>query len=210
MLSPSHRLAEKSKDQTKLLVFETVTEGGFGKMLKLEEGAMLELGRFEHRPHSLPSKDTTPSAPVVEEPASTSDPTEAVPTEQQASRHRKRFTNFHFRRRNHDRAAAGPALAVVDAQPADSDKQLTEDDQDNLGVKVTINLKALDEDGKELKSANEQTTYLHVVRYGAPPVAPVPIPGQDVKDPVEEDKRPWVVKVVKREATVRFLCSHWI
>ncbi|KAK7681388.1 hypothetical protein QCA50_015480 [Cerrena zonata] len=206
ILSPSHHLAEKSKDQTKLLVFETVTDGGFGKMLKLEEGAMLELGRFEHRPHLPSPKDATPLAPLVEEPASTSEtsetPAAASTTEQQTSRHRKRFTNFHFRRRNHDRAAAGPALAVVDAQPADSDKQSTEDDQDNLGVKVTINLKALDEAGKELKSVNEQTTYLHVVRYGVPPPAPVPLPGQADKDAVEEDKRPWVVKVVKREATI--------
>ena len=206
VLSPSHHLAEKSKDQTRLLVFETVTDGGFGKMLKLEEGAMLELGRFEHRPHSPSSKEAVTSGPVTEEPTST-ETTDATATasEQQGSRHRKRFTNFHFRRRNHDRAAAGPALAVVDAQPADSDKQTTEDDQDNLGVKVTINLKALDEEGKELKSVNEQTTYLHVVRYGAPPIAPVPLPGQADQGPVEEDKRPWVVKVVKREATVSFL-----
>lgn len=60
---------------------------------------------------------------------------------------------------------------------------------------MAIRLAALDEDGKELTSPNEQTTYLHIVRFGAPSV---PVEGA----PEEEDKRPWVVKVVKREATI--------
>ena len=64
-----------------------------------------------------------------------------------------------------------------------------------MGVKAMIRLAALDEDGKSLSCINEQTTYLHIVRFGAPPPAD------------EEDKRPWVVKVVKREATVSKLYS---
>ena len=61
-----------------------------------------------------------------------------------------------------------------------------------------IKLVALDEKGEELRCANEQTTYLHVVRIGE-----VHAHGEGEEEG-EEDMRPWVVKVVKREATVRF------
>jgi len=57
-------------------------------------------------------------------------------------------------------------------------------------VKVTIRLVALDAAGMPLSSPNEQGTYLHVVRLSAAPADG------------EEGARPWVVKVVKREATI--------
>ncbi|HEV7737628.1 MAG TPA: hypothetical protein VGO47_09705 [Chlamydiales bacterium] len=41
-----------------------------------------------------------------------------------------------------------------------------------------------------LTSLNSQTTYLHIVRVGAVPPPPA------------LDTRPWVVRVVKREATI--------
>ena len=69
--------------------------------------------------------------------------------------------------------------------------------KDDDGVKVTIRLVALDEQETELASPNEQTTYLHIVRFGAKPE----VKEEGEKDKVE-DSRPWVVKVVKREATV--------
>ncbi|CAL1699257.1 unnamed protein product [Somion occarium] len=197
ILSPSHHLAQTSagNQQTKLLVFETVTEGGFGKILKLEAGAMLELGRFEHRPRtsSLVSDELAASSTPSEIPGS--DDATSIGTE---PRHRKRFTHFHFRKRNVDRSVAGPALAVLDAEshthPSDGEKEVQQDES-NLGVKVTIRLVALDEEGNELAFPNEQITYLHIVRYGSPPVH---MHGAEH----EEDKRPWVVKVVKREATI--------
>lgn len=236
---------------TKLLVFEMVTQGGFGKILKLEEGAMLELGRFDHRSvpptqghgHSLslsmgpgtsgegheanilsssedPAGDTL-GAPEGANNNSTGDP---VHNPAATQRHKKRFTKIHFRKRTADHSVAGPALAVVDAESsnpasAGTDNQNNSNDthekkegggkEEDVGVKVTIRLAALDDDGKELSSVNEQTTYLHIVRFGAPP----PVSGgaegtgagngqEGEEAGEEEDKRPWVVKVVKREATV--------
>ncbi|KAI0792331.1 hypothetical protein C8Q75DRAFT_792039 [Abortiporus biennis] len=216
VLSPSHHLADKSLpdgQQTRVPVFETVTEGGFGKILKLEEGAMLELGRFDHRTQS----PTPPDRSVVEESSSTSavniespsvsDITPGATAESTpANRQRKRFTNFHFLKRNQDRSVAGPALAVLDAEaqhvatPTDDDKS-KEVDESNQGVKVIIKLAALDEEGKPLSSPNEQMTYLHIVRMGSPPVI---VEGAEP----EEDKRPWVVKVVKREATIYGLSAN--
>ena len=104
---------------------------------------------------------------------------------------KKRFTAFHFRKRTtQERSVAGPALAVVDAEAKEEDKEEDKEDIDNVGVKATIRLSALDASGKPLSCVNEQTTYLHIVRYGASPPTG------------EQDTRPWVVKVVKREATV--------
>lgn len=45
--------------------------------------------------------------------------------------------------------------------------------------------------GEPLSSCNSQTTLLHVVKVGAPPTDGA------------EDTRSWVVRVLKREATVR-------
>ncbi|KDQ58442.1 hypothetical protein JAAARDRAFT_34241 [Jaapia argillacea MUCL 33604] len=212
VLSPDHRLADKSQSFTRVSVFESITEGGFGKYLKLEEGAILELGRFEHSPHVItdePTGDAAPSGaasnatpPLADSSTHVATPAESDPTPRVG---RKRFTVLNFRkdRRTQGRAVAGPALAVVDAEahtsaavPADKEGPKSEtNDFDKEGVKAMIKLVALDDDGKEMEAANEQVTYLHIVRFGSPPVA---IDGA----PAEEDKRPWVVKVVKREATI--------
>ncbi|PCH35206.1 hypothetical protein WOLCODRAFT_139803 [Wolfiporia cocos MD-104 SS10] len=194
LLDPKHRLADKpdASGLSKFLVFEAVVEGGFGKVLKLEDGALLELGRFEHGPDA-PEKDSpgeSSSAPDAEG---------AHIAEEAHAKNRKRFTHFTFRKKGHDRSVAGPALAVVDAEthaPAaeGGDAKAAKDEEPDLGVRVIIRLAALDEEGKELSSVNEQVTYLHIVRFGSPPTA---VDGEPV-----EDKRPWVVKVVKREATI--------
>ncbi len=200
LVGPSHHLADKASGgaHSKILVFETTTDGGFGKTLTLEEGATLELGRYEHRPAS------SPEAPPKEEAtasSSTAQPTVtpgSIPADEApgAEAHRKkRFTAFHFRRKStQQRAVAGPALAVVDAETKEEEKGEGKEDQDELGVKAMIKLTALDENGKPLPCVNEQTTYLHIVRFGAHPPTD------------EQDKRPWVVKVVKREATVSLHC----
>ena len=201
MLSPSHHLAEKTSGvsgQTKVLVFEAVTEGGFGKTLSLEEGATLELGRYEHVPRAAsPSvledtKGESSSAIGVGIGSGPASGTQTpVPGEETADR-KKRFTSFHFRKRTtQERSVAGPALAVLDAETKEGKDTEDRDDENNVGVKAMIRLAALDSNGKPLLCVNEQTTYLHIVRFGAPP------------PPEETDKRPWVVKVVKREATVR-------
>ncbi|EKM57540.1 uncharacterized protein PHACADRAFT_251225 [Phanerochaete carnosa HHB-10118-sp] len=203
LVSPLHHLADRAAGNahSRILVFETMTDGGFGKTLKLEEGATLELGRYEHQPHVKTSSTT--SSPDLDEKkmgspsaGSAAGPSPEIPTlspedgaEASGARKTKRFTSFHFRKRTHEsRTVVGPALAVVDVEA----KETTPDERDesNLGVKAMIRLSALDEGGKPLSCINEQTTYLHIVRFGAPPPAE------------EDDKRPWVVKVVKREATI--------
>lgn len=203
VVPPSHHLADKASgnSHSNILVFEAVTDGGFGKTLKLEEGATLELGRFDHQPRaqSPPISDAksdskaeitmvSPSLPSADSPTP---PEEGAGTE---GTRRKRFTAFHFRKRAPlERSVAGPALAVVDAETKD-EKEEDKDDSDNVGVKAMIRLSALDASSKPLPCINEQTTYLHIVRFGvAPPTG-------------EQDKRPWVVKVVKREATVSYSC----
>ncbi|KDR80148.1 hypothetical protein GALMADRAFT_242408 [Galerina marginata CBS 339.88] len=183
---------------SKLLVFETVVDGGFGNHLKLEEGAMLELGRFEHS-NSQPSATETPPGPLSAEPSTSGELSTSPSTDGGAGRNnRRRFTNFHFRKRSQNRSISGPALAVVDAEPAVVQEGKPKDgkDEPEEGVKVTIRLAALDEQGTELASPNEQTTYLHIVRFGQKSTEVA-----EGGDPAE-DTRPWVVKVVKREATI--------
>lgn len=187
ILPADHPLAENvdSRGFSRILVFRSVVDGGFGKFLKLEEGATLELGRFEQ---SVRSEDF-----VAEKPSADAQATGPAAASRNG-RQRKRFTAFHFGKRSSDRAASGPALAVVDADAANTSTESEKDkgSKDDMceGVRATIRLSALDEDGTDVPTVNEQTTYLHIVRMGTPPTAD------------EEDVRPWVVKVIKREATV--------
>jgi hypothetical protein len=189
-VSPDHPEASPnfSSSLTKILVYESVVEGGFGKNLKLEDGALLELGRFEHSV-SADSSDAPPGAPDAVPEA------EASGTSSLAPDRRRRFSSFHFRKRD-ERRAAGPALAVVDVEP--SAEEESKDKEEDIGVRITIRLAALDEQSTELTSPNEQVTYLHVVRFG--------VPGE--RD--AGDVRPWVVKVVKREATVSVHLSTFL
>ncbi|KAG1776343.1 hypothetical protein EV702DRAFT_1109954 [Suillus placidus] len=195
VLPADHPYAETidSTGYSCISVFESIVDGGFGKVLHLDEGATLELGRFEHK-HTeaeTASSQTTgvpESAPVADSVDS------SAPASSRNDRVRKRFTGFNFRKRSANTAVSGPALAVVDAEVSAPTVEGSEEKEDKEevkdGVRVTIQLMALDEDGTDLSVANEQITYLHVVRFGA------------VHDDEKEDSRPWVVKVVKREATI--------
>ncbi|KAF9219526.1 hypothetical protein BS17DRAFT_789183 [Gyrodon lividus] len=191
ILLADHPLVENvdSRGFSRTLVFETTVDGGFGKLLKLEEGATLELGQFEQPPQT----ERSPSCPEKAPADSPAEGTEAA-SNARSSRARKRFTAFNFRKRSTDRAASGPALAVVDAETAgpsaDGEKVKGVKDDMREGVRVTIQLCALDEDGLDVATVNQQTTYLHIVRMGT-------IPTED-----EDDTRPWVVQVIKREATI--------
>ncbi|KAA1472091.1 hypothetical protein DENSPDRAFT_859296 [Dentipellis sp. KUC8613] len=212
ILTPEQRRSGNFGTKTShVTIYESVFEGGFGKLLTLEDGAMLELGRFESNPHSTPSSPPDPvnSSTILDKlPShnelpelhanSTDNSGTATPEHQPQERERRRrFTALHFRRRTQNRSVSGPALAVVDAEPIEGEKSPEEkSEQPEEGVRVLIRIVALDEDGKELAAANEQKTYLHVVRFG-----PVAAEG-------EEDTRPWVVKVVKREATIGVHTFH--
>ncbi|KAH9061115.1 hypothetical protein EDB87DRAFT_1576486 [Lactarius vividus] len=163
-----------SENLDRINVYEAVTEGGFGRFLTLEDGAMIELGRFEHMGQGSPVVDAekTPKADktvVTTEVSEVSDaptqvvvtPTPAPTLENQENARKRRFVALHFRRRAENQSVSGPALAVLDNDAAAATEE---------GVRIAIRLVALDELGKELSV------------YG-------------------EDNRPWVVKVVKREAT---------
>lgn len=175
--------------------------GGFGKVLTLEEGATLELGRFENRPKVDTSSGAGAEADISSTTVDAALPESSTAEETQPKdRKSRRFTAFHFRKAFQGRHVSGPALAVVDAEPSPSitpENKKGEEDEDEEGVKVVIRLVALDKEGSEM--GNEQMTYLHVVRFGEKSK------GEDERE--GEDKRPWVVKVVKREATVSFNCT---
>ncbi|KAJ7100240.1 hypothetical protein B0H15DRAFT_819414 [Mycena belliarum] len=181
-----------------LRVFEAVVAGGFARAIGPADAAVIELARFER--NAAPSPTTAP-APAASTPAPALAP------------ERKRFTPFHFRRRaaasNTTAAAATPvtgaALAVVEG---DDKKEHQEDNE--MGVRVTIRLVALDAAGHELDSPNEQTVYLVVGRMGAAPPPPPPAEAETKEKEAADseaadadaDTRPWLVRVVKREATI--------
>ena len=99
----------------KLMAYGSVTERGLGRTLKFEDDAMLELGRFDSMRSSMLIGDVALASVDAEKPAAAE-----TPAGEPAPR-KKHFTNFRFRKRNHDRNVAGPVLAVVDADvnPAD-------------------------------------------------------------------------------------------
>lgn len=188
----------------RITVYESIFEGGFGRLLKLEDGATIDLGRFEHMaPHGSPVVGAEQSSPKVDKDLTTAEVTElpevssqlrTTPTptpDHQENARKRRFTALSFRRRSHNPAVSGPALAVVDNdtttinEAGGREKDIVNDD----GVRIVIQLVALDDFGKELSSVNRQSTYLNVVRLGSAVAG-------------GEENRSWVVKVVKREATV--------
>ncbi|KAI0035826.1 hypothetical protein K488DRAFT_76391 [Vararia minispora EC-137] len=153
-------------------VYEGVFDGGFGRALRLADGATLELGRFDSAARQG-NKGETPKADFP--PPAAPEPAPAAPAA--SALHRRFAIPF-----------PGPAIAVLDADQAaggtsDEDARAKEREEGTEG--------ALDEDGTPLQPANAQATYLHVMRYGV-----------HAPDAEDEDTRPWVVKVVKREATI--------
>jgi hypothetical protein len=210
----------------RLQVFEIIQDGGFGNKLTIEDGAVLELERFEYV-NGVAVIENRDRQPVVgeEKQSSDEDPLPIVSpvggadgTAQlngsnaditasrpnvatgESNNNRRRFSNFNFRKLHLHRRVTGPALTVVDAErnaasqspaaPGEAKPPAVPKVRDGDGVKVTIRLVALDEQGTELESPNEQIIYLHIVR-------------ENTKSDVgEEDAKSWVVKVVKREATV--------
>jgi hypothetical protein len=184
-----------------ITVYESVFEGGFGRLLKFEDGATIDLGRFEHIPAH--GSDDDPSSHKIDKELITSEVSELpdispqphttlTPTpDHQESARKRRFSALHFRRRSQNHSVSGPALAVVDndATAVNEDDEKEKDVQNDDGVRVVIQLLALDDFGTELSSVNRQSTYLHVVRLGSPVTG-------------GEDNRSWVVNVVKREAMV--------
>ncbi|KAG1902274.1 uncharacterized protein F5891DRAFT_949494 [Suillus fuscotomentosus] len=195
VLPADHPYAETidSTGYSCISVFESIVDGGFGKVLHLDEGATLELGRFEHQ--HIEAETVSSQITGVPESSRAADSVDSsAPASSRNDRVRKRFTGFNFRKRSTSTSVSGPALAVVDAEVSAPTVEGSEEKGDKEevkdGVRVTIRLSALDEGGTDLSVVNEQITYLHVVRFGTAP------------DDEKEDTRSWVVKVVKREATI--------
>lgn len=193
---------------TPILVYEHIVEGGFAKSLKLEDDAVLELAKYEFagagsEPSSTGDKsaDITASNATTVPQAESSEAVAPVHATSGATGNRKRFSAFPFRKRQShlptagSPVTAGPALQVVDVDATAPSDGLAKKDED--GVRVTIRLEALDDEEHSLPSVNTQTTYLHIVRMGTKP-----------ENADDEDNRPWIVKVVKREATIGYHTFH--
>ncbi|KAF8524375.1 hypothetical protein BU17DRAFT_74828 [Hysterangium stoloniferum] len=194
IIFPSGKDASSSNPTQLVNVFQTVVDGGFGRTLKLEDGATLELDKYDPSAQTA-ALESTPADPSTAPKGGPTPPTAEQTPAETAPNHKKRFT-LRIRKRTHPHApedsthmsVAGPALQVVDLEtPGDGTHGAKEKDEE--GVKVLIKLEALDANEHGLASPNSQTTYLHIVRLGLPA-------------PSSSDTRPWVVRVVKREATI--------
>ncbi|KAJ7211207.1 hypothetical protein GGX14DRAFT_449465 [Mycena pura] len=204
-----------------LRVFEAVVPGGFGRALGSSDAAVVELARFERMPAFAPAPPTPASA----------SPAAPAPAASAPARRRFTPFHFRRPGRPAaSTAVAGAAVAVVDA--GDKKAGAAEEEDDGKGVRLTIRLVALDAAGRELDAPNEQTVYLVIGRMGAAPhstaaatspaaaSAEVPAETSDVKKDEESkskdekhdendtdstpdpDTRQWLVRVVKREATI--------
>lgn len=193
-------------DTPPILIYETIVDGGFAKHLTLEDGVAFELAKLEQ--HKVPAPEVQP--PAIEPSVAPANSNAPVPVA------KKRFSAFHFRKKR--TRVAGPAVAVVDAQtpapaliyaegqPAPKSEEKSANEDDEGGVRVRIRIEALDETDKPLAAPNAQTTYLHIVRLKSAP--PAPIEGEEA--PAEENSSTahWMVKVVKREATIGLHTFH--
>ena len=136
-------------------------------MLKFEEGATLELDKYDTS--AQPPSPVTPAsdpAPPTTTPPTDDGPAPSESVVEPATQHKKRFT-LRIRKRTHPHAAedanrvsvAGPALQVVDAEThgqngngsavaSGAGKEAPEKDEG--GVRVVIKLEALDANGELL------------------------------------------------------------
>jgi hypothetical protein len=139
-------------------IYTSVVPGGFGKTLKLEDGASLDLVNFEKEAKAdLTSAESGANTTAP----NTLSPPPLAPTNSAIKGSRNRLSAFPFRRRAVNRAdVTGPALAVVDvdsttpaataaaAGAAGAAATAANDAKKELeGVKVSIRLEALDEQG---------------------------------------------------------------
>lgn len=108
-------------------VFQSVFEGGFDRVLRLEDDAALDLSHIASE-SSSGGPETSTESPMTK----TVSP-------------RKRHSTFGFRRREQGNVA-GPSLRVIDVDAATEPSDVTKKYGD--GVRVTIRLEALNSDGK--------------------------------------------------------------
>ncbi|OCB84863.1 hypothetical protein A7U60_g8084 [Sanghuangporus baumii] len=273
---------EAGKENERLVLFEMTLPGGFARKLTLGDGAVLELARLEaaakaHRAQLAAAAASASPANISTTGFSGTSTPGGAGSEERHEHHRRLLTTFFRKRGNaHNNSsqsqpgqaqaptpapaptiAAGPALAVVDAEAAhlhpstaggtisvqnqntlatffaggDAEKARRKKEAEEEGVRVAIRITARDSEGRPMKVRNEQVTYLHIVRQGSPPsstAAAVTLGAGSSSAPEtnvdsgstpeertnreqekkedekadEEDNRPWVVRVVKREARI--------
>lgn len=140
---------------SKTTVYSAVFDGGFGRSLKVEDGATLELS---HILASLQAESQT--AQTEEVPATSlfvlngSADTEAgldgaapaASNDVGQGSSRRRLSAFAFKRRHQRSDVAGPALRVVDVD-AVTEHAALEPKKNDINVRVSIALEALDEQG---------------------------------------------------------------
>ncbi|KAL5480973.1 hypothetical protein ACEPAI_9914 [Sanghuangporus weigelae] len=275
---------EAGKENERLVLFEMTLPGGFARKLTLGDGAVLELARLEaaakaHRAQLAAAAASASSANISTTGGSGTNTPGGAGSGERHEHHRRLLTTFFRKRGNaHNNSsqsqlgqaqapipapaltiAAGPALAVVDAEAAhlhpntaggtisvqnqntlatffaggDVEKARRKKEAEEQGVRVAIRIAARDSEGRPMKVRNEQVTYLHIVRQGSPSsstaagvilgagssTAPETNgdsvdsgatpeeqanreQGKEDEKAEEEDNRPWVVRVVKREARI--------
>lgn len=142
-------------------VYSSIFDGGFRRSLKVEDGATLELSHIlaslqnegqqqvqQQEPQQQPvssSTDTTAAAAPGE--AASTDATRGATSQDISSSNAfKRLSALTFKRRHQRSYVSGPPLRVVDvdamSEPTTLDKQ-----KNDVNVRVSITLEALDEEG---------------------------------------------------------------
>jgi hypothetical protein len=184
---------DKEKQSQKHVVFQIIVPGGFGRALKLEDGASLDLTKYERKPVSSTTELASSSSPAVVNgssalPQPIDGSTADATTGSNPRPSKKRLSVLPFRRRGRQEIA-GPALQVVDAEKAEAEGE-EKDKKEDHGVKLVLKLEALDEEERHFQIPNIQSTFLQIARVGT-----APTDGQ-------QDTRPWVVTVTRREATI--------
>ncbi|KAL5522653.1 hypothetical protein ACEPAG_8671 [Sanghuangporus baumii] len=274
---------EAGKENERLVLFEMTLPGGFARKLTLGDGAVLELARLEaaakaYRAQLAAAAASASSANLSTTGGSGTNTPGGAGNGERHEHHRRLLTTFFRKRGNaHNNSsqsqlgqaqapipaptiAAGPALAVVDAEAdhlhpnaaggtisvqnqntlatffagGDAEKARRKKEAEEQGVRVAIRIAARDSEGRPMKVRNEQVTYLHIVRQGSPSstTAAGVILGagsstapetndnsvesgatpeeqatreqakKEEEKADEDDNRPWVVRVVKREARI--------
>ncbi|KZS96254.1 hypothetical protein SISNIDRAFT_536575 [Sistotremastrum niveocremeum HHB9708] len=222
VVTPSSSSSE-SDESTPMLLFEKIVEGGFGRYLRIEDGAVLELDKLDAARSEDLAISPVEASPSSNIPTSASQsagvngmtPSASARTVGGAGA-KKRFSNFHFLKRHghgHNSSVAGPALQVVDAESSSMpmpmpDKTKEEKEKEEGGVKITIRLEALDGDERPLECVNSQVTYLHIVRLGPPPATNSSSSPSSSAPATSATGSPWIVKVVRREAVIGLHTFH--
>lgn len=153
VIPPTSGKESSSSTPKPIVLFNMVVDGGFARTLKLEEGAMLELDKYNSTAQSSDDLASQTHLPPAEAPSASQT---ALPSLEQhpasAPQHKKRF-HLRIRKRTHPDAAedttrlsvAGPALQVVDMEAPTTENAHKEKEEE--GVKVYIKLEALDVNG---------------------------------------------------------------